>query len=200
MKITKEQAAENKRHILDVAIRSFKKRGVEGVGLSEVMKTAGFTHGGFYNHFESKEALVLESFMADFAAAAEHVEAVAETSAAAFAKALESYLSVDARDNLGTSCPTSTLVVDAARQCRSIRSVFAQGIERYLKAFEARMPKIRGKSRDSAIVTLAGMVGAMVLARAIGDADDGLSKEILLAVRKETDRRLKSLSPDRSER
>jgi TetR/AcrR family transcriptional repressor of nem operon len=82
--------------------------------------------------------------------------------------------------------PTSALVVDAARQCRSVRSVFARGIQRYLKAFEGRLPKIHGKSRDAAINTLAGMVGAMVLARAIGDADDELSREILRAARKET--------------
>src|SRR5712664_2867668 len=58
--VSREQAAENRRAIVAAATRLFRQRGVEAVGLSELMKHAGFTQGGFYNHFESKEALVAE--------------------------------------------------------------------------------------------------------------------------------------------
>jgi TetR/AcrR family transcriptional repressor of nem operon len=181
--------------LLHVSVRSFKKLGVDSAGLTEIMKAAGFTHGGFYNHFESKEALVLQAFASAFDASADYLEQCAATSKKDFARALDAYLSVETRDNPDTSCPTSALVVDAARQCRSVRSVFAHGIQRYLKTFEGRLPKIRGKSRDAAINTLAGMVGAMVLARAIGDADDELSREILRASRKETAGRVTNTAP-----
>ena len=60
--VSREQAAENRRAIVAAATRLFRERGVEAVGLSELMKHAGFTQGGFYNHFESKADLVAEVF------------------------------------------------------------------------------------------------------------------------------------------
>src|SRR4051812_16689658 len=61
MRLTKEQAAENRRLILAAASRLFRERGFDGVGLAEILAEAGFTHGGFYNHFPSKEALMVEA-------------------------------------------------------------------------------------------------------------------------------------------
>src|SRR6202162_5980103 len=60
MGVTKEQAIENRERILAAAERLFRRKGVDAVGLAELMKEAGFTQGGFYNHFGSKEALVSE--------------------------------------------------------------------------------------------------------------------------------------------
>ena len=62
MGVSREQAAENRRAIVAAATQLFRERGVEAVGLNELMKHAGFTQGGFYNHFESKAALVTEVF------------------------------------------------------------------------------------------------------------------------------------------
>ena len=62
MGVSREQAAENRRAIITAATHLFRARGVDAVGLKELMKHAGFTQGGFYNHFKSKEALVTEVF------------------------------------------------------------------------------------------------------------------------------------------
>ena len=61
MRISKEQARENREKVVETASRLFRERGFEGVGVSDLMKTAGFTHGGFYNHFSTKDALATEA-------------------------------------------------------------------------------------------------------------------------------------------
>jgi len=182
MKITKEQAAANRRRIVDASARAFQARGVDAVGVNDVMKSAGFTHGGFYNHFESKDALVAEAFAAAFAPAVASVEGAA-SSADRFARALDGYLTVAHRDDPANGCPTAALVGDAGRQGPAARGAYAAGIGRFLAAFESRMPGGGEAARRAAIETLAGMVGAMVMARGIGDADEALSMEILETAR-----------------
>src|SRR5689334_16944846 len=75
MRLTKEQAAKNRREILETAERLFRERGFDGVGVADLMKEAGFTHGGFYNHFGSKEELAAETCAASFERATEEIAA-----------------------------------------------------------------------------------------------------------------------------
>ena len=58
MKVSREQAAANRERILDVATRLFRERGLDGIGVADLMREAGLTHGGFYGHFASKEDLI----------------------------------------------------------------------------------------------------------------------------------------------
>ena len=69
MRLTREKAAENRAKVIDAALGLFQKRGFSGVGVAELMGAAGLTHGGFYNHFESKTALEVEACSLAFARA-----------------------------------------------------------------------------------------------------------------------------------
>jgi TetR/AcrR family transcriptional repressor of nem operon len=183
MKLSQQQVRANHRRIVDTSVRAFKRRGVESVGMNEVMRDAGFTHGGFYNHFESKDALVTEAFDAAFAPAIAVVEEAA-TTAETLARAIAEYLTVAHRDAPEDGCPTAALAVGTAGQSREVREAFSRGIAAFLRAFERQM-----SGPEEAMTTLSGMVGAMVLARAIGDADEPLSRALLGAQRKASARR-----------
>src|SRR6202007_2919651 len=103
MGVSREQAAENRRAIVAAATRLFRERGVEAVGLSQLMKHAGFTQGGFYNHFESKAALVAEvlaSAMADGAAElAKDARTPSNEATTALGRYISQYLSREHRDD-----------------------------------------------------------------------------------------------------
>src|SRR2546422_1300492 len=61
MKVSREQAARNREAILDAAAQLFRERGFDGIGVADLMKAAGLTHGGFYGHFESEEDLMAQA-------------------------------------------------------------------------------------------------------------------------------------------
>ena len=175
MRLTKEKAAENRQRIIDAASRLFRERGFDGVGLNELMKEAGFTQGGFYNHFSSKEELAAE------AAAAGMRVSNARLAKSEWPQAVERYLSARHRDNRGTGCTFAALACDAARQGETVQARFAQGINEELDILVARL----GESREAALQLLAQKVGALILARAVAGADRALSDEILAASRRQ---------------
>src|SRR5579885_3634104 len=104
MKVSREQVQEHRDRILAAAARLFRERGFEGVSVAQVMQAAGLTHGAFYGHFDSKDALIREA-VAYEPPAAPRKRAEPE-SAAEYA---DSYLSTRHRDNLGTGCPIASL-------------------------------------------------------------------------------------------
>src|SRR5260370_3231861 len=131
--VSREQAAENRRAIIAAATQLFRERGVDAVGLSELMKHAGFTQGGFYNHFASKSALVAEvlaSAMAEgnteFAQAA---RAPVDESTTALGRYVEYYLSQAHRDNIDHGCPVAGFAGDAPRVSAEAQSHFARGLD-----------------------------------------------------------------------
>jgi TetR/AcrR family transcriptional regulator, transcriptional repressor for nem operon len=182
VKLTKEQASSNRRQIIETAAQSFQERGVDAVCLNEIMKMAGFTHGGFYNHFASKDDLVAEAFAQAFAPAVKDAEAISKCDKD-FARAIAGYLSEEHRDDPAHGCPTASLLCDAVRQNKAARKAYADGIESIIESFAGRMNGNKKEKRQAAINTLASMIGAVLLSRGIGDADDKLSKEILTAAR-----------------
>jgi TetR/AcrR family transcriptional repressor of nem operon len=196
MKLSKEQAARNRQHIVEVAGRLFRERGVDGVGVADLMKAAGFTHGGFYNHFPSKEALAAEACSSAFgksvAAVQSALSADKDGPAAALSHYFNRYLSKSHRDDTGRGCPTASLAADAARQGEQVQAVFAEGLEAVLATFSAQLartppagePHSPASLRVHSLVLLSEIVGALVLARAVSAADPALSEEILQASRK----------------
>src|SRR5579864_4055179 len=108
MRLTQEQATENRQKIIETAGRLFRESGFHGVSVAELMTAAGFTHGGFYNHFRSKEALTAEALEHAFAAMARERER---------SKGVEDfvseYLSEASRNAPGVSCPAAALAADA---------------------------------------------------------------------------------------
>jgi TetR/AcrR family transcriptional regulator, transcriptional repressor for nem operon len=174
MRISKEQAKQNQERMIKAAAELFRERGFDGVGVVELMKNAGFTHGGFYNHFDSKEDLVAEAARRAFRQL-EEFRAGKEID-----EVLSDYLSAAHRTERRRGCPASALSGDASRQPERVKKVFAAGIEGMIREYMKLLgPTSRPEElRDRAINMLATAVGAVVLARAI-PSKDALSQEIL---------------------
>ncbi|HEV8016249.1 MAG TPA: TetR/AcrR family transcriptional regulator [Stellaceae bacterium] len=202
MRITREQTEKNRDRIVAAAAQLFGEHGFDGVGVVELMQAAGLTHGGFYNHFDSKEAL--ESAVCDVAfetAVARLEQLVGETATAprkrsALAAYVGHYLSGAARDAPAPRCPMVALTGDAVRHGPDIRRRFAAGFQRYIDALAGLMGRpanapraVAERLRKEAIVLTATLVGAQLLARAVKDADIALSDDILATVQQATARR-----------
>jgi TetR/AcrR family transcriptional repressor of nem operon len=188
--VTKEVAAQNRRKLLDAATQLFKARGIENVSVADLTKAAGFTHGGFYNHFESKADLAVETVRYAFEQALSEIsgERAIEGNPVSMAERLENYLSPEHRDAPSGGCPTGSLPVDVARQAIDAQRAFAGGLERYIALIEAVLPR-NERRRDAAIATLSTLVGAIILSRAVRNGDPRLSDEILRAARVSRERK-----------
>src|ERR1700681_4102992 len=131
--VSKEQAAENRRAIIAAATELFRERGVDAVGLNELMKHAGFTQGGFYNHFASKAALVAEvlsSAMAEgVAELTKSARAPVDESTTALWRYVTYYLSQAHRDNIDCGCPVAGFAGDAPRLGAEAQAHFAHGLD-----------------------------------------------------------------------
>jgi TetR/AcrR family transcriptional repressor of nem operon len=182
MRVSRIEAAQNRERIIEVAARLFRERGFDGIGLADLMKSAGLTHGGFYGHFASKEDLMAqacaraqEGSLASFHRVAERGR---KNSLAAVASA---YLSPAHRDRPGEGCVLAALGAEAARHGSPVRSVFTRGVRSALDMLTQLAPgKSRRAKRERALVTYASMVGALVLARAVDDPE--LSNQVLQSV------------------
>jgi TetR/AcrR family transcriptional repressor of nem operon len=182
MKVSREQAAENRERILDVAAQLFRERGFDGIGVADLMKAAGLTHGGFYGHFSSKEDLAAQACARALTRSLDNWNRLADHAPDSPLSAItSSYLSTRHRDRPGTGCTLAALGPDISRQNPSVRRTVTEGVHHAVE-FLARL--IPGKSRavkhEKALATFASMVGALVLARAVDDPV--LSEEILQAV------------------
>ena len=177
MKVSKDQVAEHRAKIMAAAANLFRQRGFDDVTVADVMGAAGLTHGAFYRHFASKEALIAESVGQALPQAPDTAEP--RRPAAEFA---DGYLSVRHRDNRGNSCLFSSLGTEAARGSADLRQRMTEAVHRRINHLsveaEGSTPK---EKRRAAIAAWAAMVGAMVLARLVDD--DALSKEILTETR-----------------
>src|SRR6185312_1275405 len=188
MKVTREQAAENHDRIVETAARLFREHGFEGVGVAELMKAAGLTHGGFYGHFESKEDLVQRACERVLERSTERwrdrVEGARGRPLYALAKG---YLTERHRDDPGNGCLLASLGADAARHGPGVRRAITRWLDSAFDFLTAHVPgRTRAARRAKAVATLSSWVGAMVLARAVDDA--ALSREILAAALSQTGR------------
>jgi TetR/AcrR family transcriptional repressor of nem operon len=181
MKVSREQAAENRNRIVEVAGELFREKGFDGIGVADLMKAAGLTHGGFYGHFKSKDALAAECCERALAGALEKWTALGEGARGdALTAIVTHYLSERHRDAPGSGCVFAALGSDAARQDRSIRRTFSQGLASFIDTIASLSPgRTRASKRKKALSTMSQMVGAVVLARAVDDPD--LSREVLAA-------------------
>ena len=186
MRVSRERAEENRQRIVEVAAERFRERGFEGIGVADLMREAGLTHGGFYGHFGSKEDLMAEACTQ----ALERSKALWRKRAAAhpddpLGELARIYLTPRHRDNPGQGCVMAALAADAARQGPAVRRALTDGLR---ASFDFLAGLVRGSSaeakRRKAIAAYASWVGAMVLARAA--EDEALSREILEAVARQT--------------
>ncbi|PSH64450.1 TetR/AcrR family transcriptional regulator [Phyllobacterium sophorae] len=181
MRVSREQAAKNRERIIDIASREFREKGFDGIGVADVMKSAGLTHGGFYGHFASKDDLIAEACAASMDRSAEKWSQLAETSPdEAFAAIANSYLSKAHRDGKATGCTIAALAPDIARQSGPVRKRFSEGIGTLLDILAKAIPgQSDAAKREKALTTMAGLVGTLVLSRAVDDPE--FADEILNA-------------------
>ena len=190
MKVSKAQAAENREGIVDAAARLYREKGLDGVGVAEITRDAGLTHGGLYRHFESKDALAREACLRAFEWTITPLDGL-ESSESDGAPAtrlralVHGYLSATHRDHPGEGCPAAALAADAARAGPEMSEVFAQGVERNIQRFMSVLQGDDAAKRTQTIVTLSSMVGALVLARATAAGNPALSEEILTTLREQ---------------
>lgn len=184
MGVSKQQAIENKRSIVAAAEKLFRERGVAAVGLAELTKAAGFTQGGFYNHFKSKDALVaavMEKAMEDGAAdLIAGIGAAKTEDADAMKRYIQWYLSPGHLANIEAGCPLTAFAGDVRRLGKEARQSYAGGLR---WNFDQLANLLKGENapekRKKAVALFSQMVGSVVLSRAVAEADPALADEIL---------------------
>ncbi|MEK6347842.1 MAG: helix-turn-helix domain-containing protein [Burkholderia sp.] len=173
MRVSREQVAENRRRILEVASELFRERGFDAVTVADVMSAAGLTHGGFYGYFKSKEDLIAQT-LAELVKGEDRPELDMLGYAAR-------YLSTRHRDQCATGCPVAALGAEAARQAPEVRAALGGSVGRQVARFAAGMKDMQGvtpeAARRAAIGGWSAMVGAVILSR-LSD-DPAISEEVL---------------------
>lgn len=171
--------------IVEVAARAFRERGVEPVAIADVMRAAGLTHGGFYAHFDSKDALVAEATAQGLADSRREflAEAAEANPQAPLREAIRRYVSRAHRDNRAGGCALPALAAEIAREPAEVRAAFTTALEEFVAQLMDYVPGETAEARrDAALVLASGMAGAVALARAI--EDPALSDRLLLAARR----------------
>ena len=178
---SKAEKEKSHRRIVKTAAARFRERGVDGIGLADLMKEADLTHGGFYGHFDSREELVAEAIECALRDGGQAVAAIASTErppAAVLGLLVDAYLSLAHRDGLATSCAVTTMANDVARSNARARSAYTKQVAIYLELLAKLIASDKRKSRRAkAIAALATLVGAVSMARAVND--EKLSRELL---------------------
>ena len=186
MKVTKEKAADNRAALVQAAGRLFRERGIDGVGVAEISKTAGLTHGALYAQFPSKEALAAEAFASGLKPGFEQMTADRDGRPATVADFLDHYLSFDHRDNLAMGCPMAASASEVARQDKVIGERFTEGFEQIIAVMERGLgaSSVKAENRQRALAMMAAMIGGVAASRAVAKTDPKLSNQILRAVRR----------------
>ncbi len=186
-RVSKAEAEKNRVIIEQVSSRLFREQGFHGISVADLMGAAGLTHGGFYGHFESKDALAAIACTRAFEESeARWRKRVDDTpdKATALAALIDSYLSARNRNGAGTGCPVAALGNDVARESadKPVRAAFHEGVENLLDI----LASIQGgddaaANRSAAVAQMAALAGALMLSRATQGTP--LSNEVLAATK-----------------
>ncbi len=158
--------------IVSVTARAIRRTGYDGTGVAELMKEAGLTHGAFYTHFASREALLAE---ATERACAESAAAAAKAVAAtphdqALQSMLAAYLSEAHLENVERGCPLAALASETPRQTPEVRRATTRYIKEMIDLVARQLPNWgQPEAHDRALVTMATLVGAVMLARSVDE-------------------------------
>jgi TetR/AcrR family transcriptional repressor of nem operon len=173
MRRSREEAAETRRKAVEMASRLYRERGLDSVSVADVMSAIGMTVGGFYRHFESKDALVAEACGHAFEESAQ-AQDVAAVEPGALVALLGRYLSRAHRDAPATGCPVPALLSTVGRQPHRVRRIFTDAVHRKLARIKWLAP---GATPEAQLAAVASMFGALALARAVDD--EALSTRLL---------------------
>lgn len=174
----KEHKAETRRRIIETAGHALKQDGIDGSGVSTLMKDAGLTNGAFYAHFESKDDLVTTVVADQLKVQAESVVARAAPGRAGLEQIVRGYLSPQHRDSLGDGCPNAALLDEIGRCADPTRQAYTDGVLVLIDGIAARMaPEAPSSARVKALGLLGLMAGTLQLSRALTDSQ--LANELL---------------------
>jgi TetR/AcrR family transcriptional repressor of nem operon len=196
MRYSREHKLETHARIVKKASVRLREKGAHGIGVADLMKDAGLTHGGFYAHFDSREALVIEAFAYAMDRSTERWRRLAEQTPPdkRLAAIVDSYLTTVHRDDPGHGCAVPALGAEIARESLKTRKAFASKLEQMIDMLAAQIPQVPPKAaRKQAMATLATMLGTLVMARIAGNGE--FSDEILGAGRQAALERSASAKP-----
>ena len=180
MRYSKEHKQETHARIVKKASVRLREKGAHGIGVADLMKEAGLTHGGFYAHFDSREALVIEAFNYAMERSTERWRKVAAEmpQEKRLATIVETYLTPVHRDDPGHGCAVPTLGAEIARESPKTRKAFAAKLEQMIDMMADQILDVpRKTARKQAMAALATMMGTLVMSRIAGNSE--LSDEIL---------------------
>ncbi len=178
MKISKEKAAENRQALIEAAARLFQEKGIDGVGVAEISKEAGLTHGALYAHFPSKDALAAEAMQFStrnaYGKVTEHPVTLPQL--------IDYYLAPEQRDNLAEGCPLAAAGSEVARQDASVSAGYTAGFRQMVDYISQRLPP-GAAQRQQAVAIMAALVGGVSVSRNVYKTDPKLADEVLESVR-----------------
>jgi TetR/AcrR family transcriptional regulator, transcriptional repressor for nem operon len=177
MKITREKAEANRQQLVETAARLFQEKGMDGVGVAEISKAAGLTHGALYAHFPSKDALAAEAMQFSTRSAYGKVTEHPVT----LAQLVDYYLAPAQRDNLAEGCPLAAAASEVARQDVSVAAGYASGLRQMVDYIAARLPA-EGQ-RQQALAIMAALIGGVSVSRNVYKTDPELADQVLESVR-----------------
>ena len=184
MRYSKDHKAETHERIVKNASVRLRERGAASLGVAELMKEAGLTHGGFYAHFASRDALIGEAFAHAMDQTAKRWRKRAEQAPEGkqLSSIVNGYLTAQHRDDVGNGCALPSLGAEVHRASSKTRKAVAAKLEEMIDVISEQMPAQTAKAaRREAIATLSTMMGTMILARMAGTGE--FSDEVLAAGR-----------------
>src|SRR6202048_3728581 len=174
MRYSREHKLETHARIVKKASVRLREKGAHGIGVADLMKEAGLTHGGFYAHFDSREALVIEAFAYAMDRGTERWRKLAEATPPEkrLATIVGSYLTPLHRDDPGNGCALPALGAEIARESPKTRRAFAAKLEQMIELIAEQIREVpRKAARKKAMATLATMIGTLVLSRIAGNGE-----------------------------
>ncbi|MFC0397616.1 TetR/AcrR family transcriptional regulator [Paraburkholderia rhizosphaerae] len=185
MKVSKEQAAQNRVKLIETAARLMRERGIDGVGVAEIGKAAGLTHGALYAHFPSKEALAAEALAYGLESGHVRLTTPRNGRMPELGELLDAYLSEEKRNDVAEGCAMAASVSEIGRQDVSVSERFAAGLERMIDVFRSKLDATvpEATQRERAVTMAVALIGAISASRAVMKAQPELADEILHAVR-----------------
>src|ERR1700750_2717200 len=174
MRYSREHKLETHARIVKRASVKLREKGPHGIGVADLMKEAGLTHGGFYAHFDSREALVIEAFAHAMDRSTERWRKLVEDMPPERRLAIiaDSYLTRAHRDDPGHGCAVPALSAEIARESPKTRKAFAARLEQMIDMLADQIPDVpRATARKQAMASLATMMGTLVLARVAGSGE-----------------------------
>jgi TetR/AcrR family transcriptional repressor of nem operon len=184
MRYSKEHKRETHARIVRKASVRLREKGAHGVGVADLMKEAGLTHGGFYAHFDSRDSLLIEAFAYAMDRSIEHWRKLAQRIPpdGRLAFIVDTYLTPVHRDDPGHGCAITALGAEIARESPKTRRAFAAKVEQLIDLMADQIPGLpRKAARKQAASLLATMMGTLVLARIAGSGE--FSDDIMQAGR-----------------